>query len=253
MNYRRIVVFILSFNILFGCSLDSKFRPKTDSELMSVSVTITNLDRSSGGSGAVLESQESESIILTNAHVCHLIKKGGIVIDASGQTHLALQYKESKIHDLCIVKVMADLKITLKLARHAPERGDELAVVGHPALLPVLVTRGSYSEMTQILIQDGERECTQEEKESERFAFQCMIFGRMPAFILRDSQVVSATIMAGSSGSPVFNSDGELQEVIFAGQGALSYGIAVPWEYLYFFIKKESKAMPWTPISNIKP
>lgn len=238
------------FLVLVTClGIKSSFTPKTDKELMRVSVMIVDMDRKSGGSGSILASSEGESDILTNKHVCKLIEHGGMVVDPDGEEHLIVAYKESQVHDLCIVKVMVDLGINLKLASHAPERGDELAIVGHPALLPVIVTRGSFSEVIQIPILDGERDCTDEEKEGADTAVQCFLFRKMPIVIMRDSHVVSATIMPGSSGSPIFNSDGELQEVVFAGQGQLSYGIAVPWEYLNFFIKKESTAMPWTPVS----
>lgn len=51
--------------------------------------------------------------------------------------------------------------------------------------------------------------------------------------------LVSATIQPGSSGSAVYNLDGEISAVIFAGAGDFGYGFAVPHSYVYKFLALE--------------
>ena len=50
--------------------------------------------------------------------------------------------------------------------------------------------------------------------------------------------------MAGSSGSPVFDHNGELAAMVFAGQGGLSYAFCVPSEAIWTFVG-QAASMPW--------
>src|SRR4051812_8386630 len=47
-------------------------------------VMITNRAKTSGGTGLILKSSISESYILTNAHVCGVVEKGGLVTGDAG-------------------------------------------------------------------------------------------------------------------------------------------------------------------------
>jgi serine protease Do len=192
--------------------LNSLITPQTNQELFKVSVLITNMEENSGGSGVILHSEEDHSLILTNRHVCVGIGEHGIVHDADHKKHLIEVMRLDTRHDLCLVKVAGDLGVDVMLARENPKPADDLVIVGHPMLLPTIITRGHFSDSTIISVMDD------------------------GGVVLREAVVASALISPGSSGSPVFNSKGELAGVAFAGFGSLSYGFLVPMDYIRSFV-----------------
>lgn len=228
-------------------------RPTSGEELVKVSVMILNAAQTGGGSGVILKSSSQGSEILTNSHICEVIAEGGVVIDSKGSVHKIEQYKASQKHDLCLVKVKSDLKINIKLASNAPKAGELARIVGHPNLLPVIITEGHFSEKIRVNIMVDVRECTAEEKKNRKTAPLCFFMNGIPITKPYQALVASNLIMPGSSGSPVFNEDGELAAVVFAGGGDLSFAFLVPHEFVKNFLKIESKMLKWqTPKKKVK-
>lgn len=209
----------------------------TDAELAETTAMITNLKGNSGGTGVIVKSTSNESEILTNAHVCEVVKNGGMVTTDLKRA-VVTSYKVSEIHDLCLITVKSDLHVNTKVATSPPETYSSAAVSGHPALLPTIVTRGHFGNHELITIMTGMRECTEEDANSD-IGILCLILGGIPIIKNFEAQVVSSTIMPGSSGSAVFNSQGEIAGMVFAGSNILSYGHIVPQEYVQYFIEKE--------------
>lgn len=192
--------------------LNSLVTPQTNKELFQVSVLITNMDENSGGSGVLLHSEVTHSLILTNRHVCVGIGEAGVVHDSEHKKHLINDMRLDSRHDLCLIRVAGDLGVDVLLASENPKPADDLVIVGHPMLLPTIITRGHFSDATIIPVMDN---------------------GEV---ILREAVVASALISPGSSGSPVFNARGELAGMAFAGFGNLSYGFLVPLDYIRAFV-----------------
>lgn len=228
-----------------SCATKNHFHPKTDAELARVSVEITNYERTSGGSGVILHSDNSGSVIETNRHVCQLVIHGGLVIDTTGLGHRVMAYKESERDDLCLIQIGANLKIGVDLADHTPEVGDAIAIVGHPLLQPTVTTRGQFSYHTVIQINEGIRPCSEAEKADPLTGMFCAIYGGIPNIIDREAQFTSALIQPGSSGSPCFDENGYLSGFAFAGSGNIGFGYIVPLEAVYQF-QKDAKHMGWT-------
>lgn len=205
-------------------------------------VAITNLTGSSGGSGSIIESSVLESLILTNSHVCEILKRGGLVHTVHGE-YFADSFRQSKIHDLCLVKVLGDLGVKTAIASSAPDPFDSATVSGHPMLLPTIITEGHFSFNAISRVVTGIKECTDQDRQDPYKAFICAILGGLPEVKAYESTIVSPTIQPGSSGSAVYNSKGEIAAVIFAGSGTISYGVAVPWRYVSYFINVESKEL----------
>lgn len=215
--------------------------PITDKELSRTSVMITRLDGRSGGSGVIIESDDKGSKVLTNAHVCEVVQNGGRL---KTETKIAsvTSYQVSELHDLCLISTKSDLGVSTKVSSSYSEPFTPAIVVGHPKLLSTIVTRGHFSHYSTIQVMTGIRACTEEEVNSD-LGFVCMLLGGLPVIKTYETQVISATIQAGSSGSPVFNSEGEIGGLVFAGSGDLSYAFIVPQEYVLNFLESEIKTL----------
>lgn len=207
-----------------------------------VTVMITNLSSNSGGSGTIISHSSTESKILTNGHVCQVVENGGLVHSSIGASFV-VSYQRSSIHDLCVITVAQDLKYSTRLSYFPPLPLDEETVSGHPHLLPTILTKGHFSGKMVISVLVDRRPCTDEEKNSQDTAVFCSFVGYMPVVKNYESIVVSSTIQPGSSGSGVYDFNNHIAAVIFAGEGDLGYGLAVPYEFVSLFLNQELKTI----------
>lgn len=237
----RVAILLLALAALSMPLLQSGIdHPSSVEEYARTSVKVLS-NKGGGGSGVILKSTPSYSIILTNNHVCEGVVNGGI-IEREGYQYKVSAYKKSKEHDLCEVKVNADLGVNTEVADEAPRQYSSAIISGHPALLPHVLTKGSFSGRMNVNVMVGVRPCSNEE--IQKYGFQCL-FG-MPILVSYDAQLVSATILPGSSGSAVFNDDGEIAGLVFASNSReLSYAIIVPQEYVQEFVSSEADKLPW--------
>ena len=199
---------------------------------------ITNYAGNSGGTGVVVESSRNESKVLTNAHVCGVAKNGGLVQTSSGKGVVSY-FQVSDFHDLCLITVENYLGPSATIAKTSPPVFSEASVSGHPQLLPTIITKGHFSDKKIIQVMTGFRACTDDDFKSDTGQLICGLLGGIPVFKTYQAQVISATIMPGSSGSAVYNSSGNVAGLVFAGSGSLSYGFIVPQEYVFNFITTE--------------
>ena len=236
---------ILAFTFLMtGCALvsigghkRSPTIPANNAQYAKTAVMITEESERSGGTGVILDSNPGVSHILTNKHVCGLVQVGGKVITDSGKRYPVDAYRVYSKHDLCLIEVNADLGVNIKVAESAPEEYETSIVVGHPALLPTMITVGHFSKAQIINLMVGLKECDGTEEGED--ALMCMFIGGKPIIKTFQAQATSSLIMPGSSGSAVYNTKGELSGLIFAGRQNLSYGYLVPWEYVNDFLKNK--------------
>ena len=214
-------------------------KPKPQ-DIISNSVTITNIAGNSGGRGTVLHSSDTYSTVLTNSHVCNVVKNGGKVTGPAG-SFLVANFRQSKVHDLCLISVEGNLKAETKLADEPPTAYYESASIsGHPQLMPTVVTKGHFSGRRTISVMRGMKACTPEQQNDPNTGIICALVGGFPDIMQYDSTLVTATIMPGSSGSGVYNSKNELSAVVFAGAGDLAYAWTVPYESMKNFVEVES-------------
>ena len=248
----------LGFLALAGCALIGvghsqrpALTPKNESEFAKAAVMITSNNMRSGGTGVILDSRPGYTRILTNKHVCQLIQVGGKVITDDNKVYPVQNFRVYKKHDLCLISVMKDLGVKIKVAPQAPEIYESNVVVGHPALLPTIVTRGHFSQIREIQLMVGVTPCDGSEVGDD--ALSCVFNGGKPLIVELEAQVTSSTIMPGSSGSAVFNSKGELAGLIFAGRSEFGYGMLVPWEYINDFLTHLKSYPLQTPDAAKKP
>lgn len=206
-----------------------------------VTVMVTNLQSDSGGSGSIVFRNTSYSEVLTNLHVCQNLKRGGLVHTYDGKSHTITSFKQSHIHDLCLIRVAEDLKFSTNLEYVAPKFSEESIVSGHPRLLPTIINFGHFSDKIVVKVAIGVRDCTKQEQNDSETGLLCLMVGKLPIIKNYEAIVISNLIQPGSSGSPVFNGNRKLSAVVFAGSGEISYGLAVPYEYVKRFLSYESK------------
>lgn len=228
----KILIGTILASTILGLALAAK---PSERNITDATVKLTN--GRGGGSGVIIAASNSESTVLTNRHVCEILKRGGYVESVEG-TYMVASIKQSFSHDLCTVKVNANLKHASKVASNAPKIFDSATVSGHPNLYPNVVTKGHVSGRQFITVMTGVKACTKEDIESEQ-GLLCLFFGGIPQLERFEAQLVTATIMAGSSGSAVYNEDREIIGMVFAGNGDLSYAFVVPYEYIVSFLKFE--------------
>ena len=228
--------------LMTSCAAAQTVRPHTTAEFAKTAVKITNKAQTSGGSGVIFESNMFNSYVLTNRHVCEILKTGGVV-STDKETYNVVAFKTSKVHDLCVVKVGDNMHVNTVVASDEPEIYSRAHISGHPHLLPHVVTHGDFSGKLVIDIVVEVRPCTAEEV--AKHPLECLFFGH-PVTDTLEAQLVSATILPGSSGSAVFNDKGEICGLAFAGDSReLSYALIVPQPFLVNFVEYEINSLPW--------
>jgi hypothetical protein len=239
------VVAAAAIMLLGACATGPK-----NNDLHLNSVKVTNMTANHGGTGIVLRSTDTNSYVLTNSHVCGVVESGGLVSGDAGQ-FMVTGYKRSLTHDLCIIRVSGNLGYNTKVASRPPNTYyEDASISGHPGLYPNVISKGHFSGKDIITIMTGVRACTEAEAASEDTALLCGLLGGIPILKQFQSTLVTATIMPGSSGSGVYNSDNELSGVAFAGKGDLGYAWTVPYEYMKNFLNKEQYHIPFTVPSD---
>lgn len=252
LNHFAIAVMITILGVSIALTKSNhSLKPQTFDDFAKATVSITLNDEKSGGTGVILSSTANESIILTNKHVCQLIQVGGVV--KTDDTKIPIQsFKYFPDHDLCLVKVGSNLGVNTVVTDKAPDSFRSETVAGHPQLLPTIITRGHFSRIVDIGVMVGVEACTG--KETDQEAMMCLFMGAKPIIRKFAAQVVSSTILPGSSGSAVYNERGEISGLIFAGNGeGLSYGFVVPYSYIKNFLNTASSIEWQIPNSKDKP
>ena len=244
------IVSMVAVLALTACaSVDKK---ASNGDVHDSAVMITNTAQNHGGTGIVLRSSQSSSLILTNSHVCKVVENGGLVSGVAGK-FMVSSYKHSEKNDLCLIKVEGDLQANTKIAKTAPvPYRSEAIVSGHPGLMPNIITKGHFSGRQVLQVMVGMRACTDDEKQDPQLGLLCLLAGGVPVIREFDSVLVSATIMPGSSGSGVYNSNNELSGVVFAGAGELGYGWTVPYQSVVDFLTREARTLSYKNPNNMK-
>lgn len=86
-------------------------------DISAASVKIVNRAMTSGGTGIILSSTKSESTVLTNDHVCRLLKNGGGLVVTDKEQYQAATITESELSDLCLVTVADNLGVETQLSK----------------------------------------------------------------------------------------------------------------------------------------
>lgn len=221
-------------------------RPYTVGDYARVTVKIMDAKNTTGGTGVIL----SNSVILTNKHICEAIQAGGVVIQDNNKYKIT-SYKPYPKHDLCMIAVAHDFGIVTALADRPPTLYGQAVVSGHPSLLPLVVGTGHYGGTQTITLIVDVKACDADTPKEQ--LLNCMFFGGIPVQQSFEAQLVTSTIKPGSSGSPVFNSQGELTNLAFASSSPyLDYAMVVPYSYVSDFYYHNMLYRWFTPRAGSK-
>jgi hypothetical protein len=248
LTVRSKVLIALTLGVTLAGLLTVVLAPTTDPVYNTV--MITNLTGTSGGSGVVISSSDTSSLVLTNAHVCGLVEVHGGIVKNNKHSFNVLATKSSNNHDICLLKAGGDFETNTSIASRAPVQFYEKAIVsGHPALYPTTVTSGHFSGIQNIMLITGFRQCTA--KDLEDYGVICVILGgKIPLIRQYPAMLVTATIMGGSSGCVVYNESGEVSGLVFAGQGSFGYALTVPYVAVKDFIDVEQYTLDFKTVSQ---
>jgi S1-C subfamily serine protease len=161
-----------------------------------------------GGTGFEVQYHHHKYII-TNRHVC-LMYDGGkiasVVLPDGVIVHREI-VQISELTDLCAIESVDDLP-GLRLGSD-PYIGELIALVGHPALLPLNVSYGAVLQETAFQVGDENV----------------------------DAYLSNAEGLPGNSGSPVVNYKGEVVGVDFAGDNDIHWSLIIPGHDLKYFLE----------------
>lgn len=183
-----------------------------------------------GGTGFSIKTPKGKTYTLTNRHICEIADNGVLYADPDLLPIPVRVLKISKKADLCLVENVPNKK-GLSLSDDSLQPGDEFAIVGHPMLLPLTLSRGELIGYQQIEMPTKiNEECGADEKEVFTLFFSvCLKSYR--------AGMTNAVALGGNSGSPVVNFWGEVVGVLFAGFNDSNWGIIVPLEEIKEFLK----------------
>jgi len=196
-------------------------------------VMLTDKSGERGGTGFQLQMPSGEVLTMTNAHVCELESLGQIYARQGRRIHPMTILEKSKKADLCLlngIPKMTGLEVADSLTV-----GQEMGVVGHPALMPLAVSRGHLLGYKEVAILINEGVC---KEEGEMYKTIEDDWG--PLCVEQfNAGLTTVVVLGGNSGSPVVDFYGNVVGVLFAGHGPSggNWGIIVPLSALKEFIK----------------
>lgn len=190
-----------------------------------------------GGTGFAIKAKSGKTVIVTNDHVCSMIVSGNtiLVIDRDNNpTTRKILYK-SDVTDLCVIEGLDDVE-GLSIGSE-PSVGQVIAIVGHPSLRPLTLSRGEIIGAEDVHIAVGpigkpdeggsllgrtikEEDC---QLPKNRIVKINILFTEVSICltVVKEAYMSNALIQPGSSGSPAVNFWGNVIGVAFAGD---SYG-----------------------------
>jgi len=218
--------------------------------------------RSGGGTGFAIKAPSGETYILTNDHVCGVSsdKQTVLVQNDYGLSMRRRILARADFTDLCLIEGIPGVE-GLKLGS-APMIGQIVAAVGHPALMPITLSRGEIISQEDIMIMEGPisvidpdtgkevqipvdrggitpEQCSRAKNRQVEDVLDFGFFQLKVKFCINVTEGAYRTnmlIQPGNSGSPIVDFWGNVVGVVFAGDGHM-WGIDVKQQDVAKFLE----------------
>lgn len=194
---------------LFSCTSSATAPDVKCTDIRCSVVLILDSSLQQGGTGWVTTTSTGRSVVVTNKHVCN-INEGGTLLIKDDINRIVTRKVIRSVHasDLCVIEGI-DVK-PLKIEHRLPAAGAALSSIQHPFLGTAQFFTGFYVGDT--ISAAGEEVAPNEScKNGDRLASY-----KGMRVCVQTMHLSQSTIKAypGSSGSPVFNSNGAVVGVI---------------------------------------
>jgi S1-C subfamily serine protease len=215
---------------------DAYYRYSTGDQVVMISKD--NGGRVNGGTGFHVKAKSGTVYIVTNRHVCEISKDGYVDVLSSSlprpiPRRIIQKYED---HDLCLVEPIVGKK-GLDIASSV-DVGEDIVLVGHPNLRPLVVKKGEYIGNQVIeLISGYDKSTCKGNWISNDFLKE---FYNIEGICVESyySMQASVTSYGGNSGSPVINKYGNVVGVLFAGSTrVVDDAYLVPLRHLKRFLE----------------
>lgn len=204
--------------------------------------TITNPERTHGGTGFQVKAPSGKPYILTNAHVCGVGVDGNVsVTDENGNTIKLKIIESSNFTDLCVVEAYPGVE-GLSIASNS-NIGEIVYTVGHPKLYPTTLSQGEFIGVAEVEVLDHILKDKKDEETCKlpknRIKEIDMFFFKLKACIIDIyANYSNIIILPGNSGSPTVNFYGNLVGVAFAGDNDAHWGLFITLNDIHKFLEK---------------
>lgn len=161
-------------------------------------VTLSIVHKTFFATGFSISNTDEHSYVLTNQHVCDMRDKAAYSLTLTNGIRVDAKYVSiDPFADICLLKTKQNIPKVV-LAENNAVRGDRVLTIGGPDGVFPVITDGHISGYYNIHMKKD----SEEDDGEFEVNFRC--------------QLMSAPIYQGSSGSPVFDVNGEVVGIVFA-------------------------------------
>jgi S1-C subfamily serine protease len=196
-------------------------------------VKVTNKAGDRGGTGYIIEAPSGAAFVLTNAHVC-IGAQEPLYGHRQGARNKLKVVEISKETDLCLLDSPYKGVNGLELADSA-DIGEELALIGHPALMPITMVKGELITYTEAAFPIPSEFC-----ESKKGPFRYITvydFFKICIGEVPEAAMTTLVALGGNSGSPIINIRGQVVGTLFAARSDNHWSLIVSLESIRSFLK----------------
>ena len=192
-------------------------------------------ERGNGWGTAFAVTYGDKNFLVTNAHVCDISDNDKMYADVGGGRVEVPIIAKSKSHDLCLIGAFSGVEPLEISERNELESGEEVYTAGFPAMPYMYMASGEYQGVLDLPM--GEPLTTPEECTSKGGTVATAIFFQV-CVTVKPFIMTHMISDGGSSGSPIFDQNGEVVGVLSIGVGRIGFIGGVPVEYLKELLKE---------------